>query len=430
MEFELSDIYFAIQNCNDETPKNVQELIKNGADINLKTENGETFLHYISECFSDETSVPFLIPVVYQLSNAGIDKNVQDRNGNTALHVAAEKYGVFQLVRALITVGVDPNVINSDGKTARDVVTDPLVRSVIQSLQPGLWKAIEDGDDEGMMRCVGSWCKIDDKRKGKSLIDMANLVCGSQTVTILEASRATNDLVHYAMARDKKKVKKTLKKPGVDVNTRNVTYIDNNGDTIPIPLLCELSLLLLERPVSLLLDHGADVNLPVDDSSPSSDPLYLYLMKNLPGIDAAFDILEIILETADLSLVKNSSSVFTLAFEKGYPPTIIKLLQAKGINIFDRDDNGHTLRDRIYLEHFMLSESELIYRLAFVDELVIRFACEGDVEFLEKLALNSYDCENIKNRQGKGIEDILAEKGVQRSITFVANLPRLQVLVF
>ncbi|KAJ8313223.1 hypothetical protein KUTeg_009221 [Tegillarca granosa] len=422
MEFELSEIYSEIKNCNDETPRKIQELIKNDEDIHLKNENGGTFLHYIAE----HIHAPFLIPVVFQLSNAGIDKNIQDSNGNTALHIAAEKYGVFQLVRALITVGVDPNIVNRDGNTARDVVTDPLVKLVIRNLSPGLWKAIEDGDDDLIMRLIGSWCKIDDKRKGKSLIDMASLLCGSQTVTLLEADRATNDLVHYALARDKKKMKKVLKRPGVDVNTRNITYIDHQGETIPIPLLCELSLLLLERPVKILLEHGADVNLFVDDAALSPDPLYLYLMKHLPGIDAAYDILEMILETADLSLVSNPAGMFALAFDKEFPATIVKLLQTNGINIFDRDENGYTMRDRIYLEYFTSSEAELRNRLGFVDEIVIKFACEGDVEFLEQLALNSYDCENVTNRQGKSLEDILVEKGVQRSITFVANLPRLQ----
>lgn len=87
----------------------VINLLKNGVDVNAKTENGETALMAAAE--NGETAI------VRILLNQGADFDVKDHTGATALMIAA-KYGYREIVQALLKKGAHINLQDWSGRTA------------------------------------------------------------------------------------------------------------------------------------------------------------------------------------------------------------------------------------------------------------------------------------------------------------------------
>ncbi len=84
------------------------QLIKAGADVNAKDECGETALMYAAEEGQAEC--------VAQLIKAGADVNAKDEEGKTALMYAAEE-GYTECVEQLIEAGADVNAKDRFGET-------------------------------------------------------------------------------------------------------------------------------------------------------------------------------------------------------------------------------------------------------------------------------------------------------------------------
>jgi len=209
MDFESSERFAAITDKNENSASLTLKLIQAGCDIGLKNENNETYLHLTAKSFSSSVDTPFLVPIIFQLSNAGITQNSLDTNGNTALHIAAEKYGSHELVRAFIMIGIDPTTKNANGRTAQELAyEDAVVLLTLKTLHPGLWKAVELNADETILKLLGSWCKVDDKRDGKNLLDIATLLLADDILKELELSVVNTKLAHAALAKDKKRLKK------------------------------------------------------------------------------------------------------------------------------------------------------------------------------------------------------------------------------
>ena len=64
---EASELYIVIGDCEDDTPLSTLDLIKDGADVNLKGENNEGYLHQIARVYKSSIDASKLIPVVFQL---------------------------------------------------------------------------------------------------------------------------------------------------------------------------------------------------------------------------------------------------------------------------------------------------------------------------------------------------------------------------
>lgn len=95
--------------------KQVKKLIKSGADVNAKDDEGKTALMWAS-MYGHNDMIKFLI-------KNGADVNAKDNNGNTAL-MFASKYGHDDIVKLLTEAGADANIKNNEGKTAADIAAE------------------------------------------------------------------------------------------------------------------------------------------------------------------------------------------------------------------------------------------------------------------------------------------------------------------
>ena len=85
--------------------KLIKLLISAGADVNAKGNNGESLLHNTLG-----------IRTVHILIKAGADVNAQDNDGDTPLHKIAD-YKKLGTVELLISAGADVNAENLNGET-------------------------------------------------------------------------------------------------------------------------------------------------------------------------------------------------------------------------------------------------------------------------------------------------------------------------
>jgi len=102
----------------------VPALLAQGADINLRSNDGRNALHHTVNiqalCFSpqpqagDVTICPLTVPQL--LASAGIDVNATDSAGETALHIAARN-GLVGVIATLLQCGADPDCRNQAGET-------------------------------------------------------------------------------------------------------------------------------------------------------------------------------------------------------------------------------------------------------------------------------------------------------------------------
>ncbi|CAG2231083.1 unnamed protein product [Mytilus edulis] len=193
-----------------------------------------------------------------------------------------------------------------------------------------------------------------------------------------------------------------------------------------MPLVGEIALLHLTGCLQKLLKSGADVNVIVDEFN-FAEPLFLYIMRTLPTTEDAYDVLEVMLPYANFSLVEDKTSIIcNIAFEKRLPFAIVKIMISKGLNLFERDENGRTLRDTIYLNNYKDGKDSLRLKLAFVDQVLIDIALEGDMLMLERLSLNSYDYDQVENRRGQSMIEVVSEKGKEDVLNYLESLPELQ----
>ncbi|MFC2132793.1 ankyrin repeat domain-containing protein [Bacteroidota bacterium] len=103
---EFTPITDAIRTNNIEI---IKFMVENGADLQVKSSLGETYLHFAAHLNRTE--------LIEYLINKGIDVNVK-KNGNlTPLHIASVD-GYIEVVKLLIDNGADLNFKSTDGGTA------------------------------------------------------------------------------------------------------------------------------------------------------------------------------------------------------------------------------------------------------------------------------------------------------------------------
>ena len=172
-------------------------LIAGGADIDIKSVNYPTMLHFAA-IYGSSRSVKILL-------ESGADPNVGNDNGVTPLHIAAELNG-RAIVAGLINAGADPNVADLNGDTPLhtvlkkltlytergDVDSIPNVSSVVEEL-------VEAGADikapnhvgttpqDLSYQACGTWCsrigeyhRTCSAARGTVANCQVNLVCGER----------------------------------------------------------------------------------------------------------------------------------------------------------------------------------------------------------------------------------------------------------
>ncbi|MCY4541995.1 MAG: ankyrin repeat domain-containing protein, partial [Rhodobacteraceae bacterium] len=107
-----------------------------GADINARSEDGQTSLHFAAAW----SRAPAVVQV---LLDAGPDPNARGEVGLTPLHVAAAWSKAPAVVQALLDAGADPSARDDEGKVPIELVPeDSPLRStdIYQRLNGGLFE--------------------------------------------------------------------------------------------------------------------------------------------------------------------------------------------------------------------------------------------------------------------------------------------------
>ena len=94
-------------------PAIVDVLVKYGADVNARDNDGNTALHRTVGSYVDFDKRP----VIYRLLAHGADINSRDNNGQTPLHKARQR----EVAGILITHGADVNAQDNDRSTPLDI---------------------------------------------------------------------------------------------------------------------------------------------------------------------------------------------------------------------------------------------------------------------------------------------------------------------
>jgi serine/threonine-protein phosphatase 6 regulatory ankyrin repeat subunit B len=89
----------------------VRDLIENGTDVNIKDANGSNILHFA--CVTNNQN----LEVIKQIISKGVDINSQNNDGYTALICATANLS-SDIVKELIANGADVNIAGNDGSTA------------------------------------------------------------------------------------------------------------------------------------------------------------------------------------------------------------------------------------------------------------------------------------------------------------------------
>jgi ankyrin repeat protein len=91
----------------------VQGLISGGASAGITEKSGINLLHWAAIANRPE--------IVAALTMAGVPINAQDKSGFTPIMYAVTiDFGDTQMIKTLLRAGADPNIRNSDGRSARE----------------------------------------------------------------------------------------------------------------------------------------------------------------------------------------------------------------------------------------------------------------------------------------------------------------------
>ena len=116
-ESDTRPLHIAVSNKHVEM---VEWLLKNGANVEVKTIDGFTAMHHILsqhptlEFFKTKAIVDLLIQY-----KANID--AQSKDGSTPLHRAAQNYRANIIVNLLLTKGADIRILDKHGKTPLEI---------------------------------------------------------------------------------------------------------------------------------------------------------------------------------------------------------------------------------------------------------------------------------------------------------------------
>ncbi|WP_425383714.1 ankyrin repeat domain-containing protein [Wolbachia endosymbiont (group A) of Microdon myrmicae] len=90
----------------------VQDLVNQGASLDIQSEDGLTLLHF--------ASINNRLDIAGYLIKEGVDINAKDKDGKTPLHYASRSVHHLDMVKYLISKGADIDVKDNSGRTPED----------------------------------------------------------------------------------------------------------------------------------------------------------------------------------------------------------------------------------------------------------------------------------------------------------------------
>lgn len=191
--------------------------------------------------------------------------------------------------------------------------------------------------------------------------------------------------MHHCLAGDRQGMRPVLKRTDININTFSTSFIDTEtGEFVTCPLIGEAALLGLTPVVRKLLRKKATISFFVKNT-----PLYLYIMQNIEAGDSCNELMEIFLFKVDFHKKPDDEIVAALdaAYEKKLPIKLLRLMSANGLDIFDIDREGHSLRDRILMKNATANPRSQAKEMAYVDKIVIDIAENGGANMLKGYGL-------------------------------------------
>ena len=222
------------------------------------------------------------VPMIYQLANAGVDVDAVDCRRRTALELAVVKHFV-ELMVALLRVGADQSKsdyrrmiadrattaavpVDGDVQAADDAKSSGTARrrrdrmlDAFDRYAPGLWTAAVGGDVSQVHILVNSWCRINVRRDGVTLLEhiqrrrheengdggfssrglqrqrrsLAATTTMAEIARLLEDYELTIEFVHATLAGDERRMLELLmnSRP-VDVNIMDISHHDDGASAL------------------------------------------------------------------------------------------------------------------------------------------------------------------------------------------------------
>lgn len=251
----------------------VRRGIEMGAiDVNSRSEDGESLLHYCASTYHPEDETKGLSMAQF-LIRQGIDVNASRSDGDTALHIAIARSHTA-LASLLIDVKADLNRIGDYSETPLSLALKHKNKEIfiklvasganLDILDDGasvLWKSIDDEQYDFAKILIDAGADVNAKEGegdsplheacAKSNLELARLLIEKGAdVNSKNGSDATPPL-HEAVYPENYELVKLLVDKGANANGKT-----KSGDNA----LHHLSIFVDIRLVTLLLDHGADVN--------------------------------------------------------------------------------------------------------------------------------------------------------------------------
>ena len=233
--------------CNSNSDKFdlIKYCLSNGMDkfINVKNNSGQTALAlYI---INDEIKIKSERIINLFINN--IDKNVITNHGNTYLHLVCNHYYNIEIIKLLLSKGINVNKKNNKGKTCLHLVKDKNTLKLLID---------NDGDinvkNNNGLTCLHSVC--DNNVLNLKMIKLL-IECG---IDINEKTNKGNTCLHIICYKKVIRPKivniiELLIENGININERN-----NIGNTC-LNLICKESRNF--DVIKLLVKNGADVNI-------------------------------------------------------------------------------------------------------------------------------------------------------------------------
>ena len=225
-----------LQLCRDGTPKEIEQAINSGADVNAVDSDGTPALMLAIEDNNNPSVISLLL-------EAGANVNAREYNGYSALIYALEKNNQ-EVISLLLEAGADINAFYIDGFTA-------LMHAIRKNNPKVISVLLEAGANVNAVNGHGHTMLILAVTNSNNPEVISLLLKAGANVNAVNSDGYTP--LMCAVAKDNPEVISLLLKAGANVNA-----VTSNGHTA---LMYAVAININSEVISLLLETGADITL-------------------------------------------------------------------------------------------------------------------------------------------------------------------------